>query len=200
MKHEQTTVIPKIQRHERIDVRQNIQTYVIDPTRELAGYGAWVGLGVSCALSGFMLVRYGLDIAGYILALVVAPVAFLYGLVGFTVGHSRLRNFEVDVLVDETEYQEPPAPQEPRIIPGTTPHLQERPSKAVSYLNKSYTFTGRQLISAQSLLSHQKRATRDGIGISGSNWGMVKEIMIGKGFWDNYLDWTEAGIAWLQNP
>ena len=204
-KYQQTAIAPRLERHERTDVRKNIESYVINPTRELAAYGAVIGLGMALMLIGYTFVSRGY-LGGTGLYLLALP-ALGYGVTGFVIGRTRLNSFEPEILVDEIEYQTPlpkPKPEARTVNKNGEQMTISRSSKTVALNGKAFVFDSKHLTNMEYLLEKQDRISRDAVGISGSVWGDVCSIMVGKGLWQKeeahphpkYF-WTESGRDWL---
>ncbi|MCP5016890.1 MAG: hypothetical protein GY938_16720 [Ketobacter sp.] len=100
-----TAVVPTAHREQRANRTNSINTYVIEPSREIAAYMAAVGLGVAIALVSYTFSLEGVlwCAGGYLVAL---PLSF-GGIGGGLMAMSRLNSYEPAVLNIETTYQTP---------------------------------------------------------------------------------------------
>jgi hypothetical protein len=186
-----------------------VDDYIINPARHDAGYYFAGGFGFFLCV--VLMVVWFVDYRQNYQLLVFAAVAFGLCMAGVG-GHYRL-NIQIadyDSLarstVTETQQPVPVAretPQPSRIIPaqnGTQQHVQERPSKQVTHLSQSFIFVGRHLMKLER--DTERNITRED-GFTSSNWGLVRDIMTGLGYWrldakDHKHYWTEAGREWLR--
>ncbi len=205
----QTAMVPSITRQtiEKVNRSHTIETAVINPSLVFAQYGMWVGCGVSGAYACLQIVDKGYSV--FYLAFILCAMATGYGVFGGLAWLGLLRSFETEVVTDEKEQriEAKPEPQgQAHVLNKNGRQMtKSRSSKTVAYDGYTFTFRSDHLTSMEDLLEKQDQITRDGVGISGSVWGDVCIVMVGKGLWEKrdgtphpkYF-WTDLGLGWLE--